>query len=54
MAMYEVFYASRLYDARKSIQRFKDNKYKKGIFSKKKSDEKAIRSLIGMNNGRKI
>ena len=53
MAMYEVFYAGRLYDARKSIQRFKDNKYKKGLFGKKKSDEKKIRSLIGMNNGRK-
>ena len=53
MAMYEVFYASRLYDARKPIQRFKDNKYKKNIFSKKKSDEKAIRSLFGMNKGRK-
>jgi len=53
MAMYEVFYAGRLYDARKSIQRFKDNKYKKGQFRKKKGDEKAIRSLFGMNNGRK-
>ena len=53
MAMYEVFYAARLYDARKSIQRFRENKYKKGIFGKKKSDEKKIRSLIGMNNGRK-
>jgi len=53
MAMYEVFYASKLYDARKSIQRFKDNKYKKGLFGKKKGDEKKIRSLIGMNNGRK-
>ena len=53
MAMYEVFYAGRLYDARKSIQRFRENKYKKGIFGKKKSDEKKIRSLIGMNNGRK-
>ena len=52
MAMYEVFYAGRLYDARKSIQRFKDNKYKKGLFGKKKGDEKKIRSLIGMNNGR--
>ena len=27
MAMYEVFYAGRLYDARKSIKRFKDNKF---------------------------
>jgi hypothetical protein len=53
MAMYEVFYASRLHDAIKPIQRFKDNKYKKNIFSKKKRDEEAIRSLFGMNNGRK-
>ena len=53
MAMYEVFYASRLYDARKPIQRFKDKKYKKNIFFKKKRDEEAIRSLFGMNKGRK-
>ena len=53
MAMYEVFYASKLYDARKSIKRFKENSYKKGFNSKKKSDEKKIRSVIGMNNGRK-
>ena len=53
MAMYEVFYASQLYDARNQSRRFKDNKYKKDIFSKKKRDEEAIRSLFGMNNGRK-
>ena len=53
MAMYEVFYASKLYDTRKAIKRFKEDDYKKGIFSKKKSDEDAIRSLFGMNNGRK-
>ena len=55
MAMYEVFYASRLYDARKSIQRFKDNKYKKDLFflKRKKKDEEAIRSLFGLNKGRK-
>lgn len=53
MAMYEVFYASKLYSAKKPIERFKKNKYKKGIFSKKKRDEKAIRSLFGMNKGRK-
>ena len=52
MAMYEVFYASRLYQSRKSIERFKKNKYLKGIFSKKKKDEEAIRSLISMNKGR--
>jgi len=55
MAMYEVFYASRLYDTRKAIKRFKEDDYKKkGLFKKKKSkDEDAIRSLFGMNNGRK-
>ena len=53
MAMYEVFYASKLYLTKKSIERFKKNKYKKNIFSKKKKDEEAIRSLFGMNNGRK-
>ncbi|MBD1168584.1 hypothetical protein IDH29_05345 [Pelagibacterales bacterium SAG-MED06] len=53
MAMYEIFYASKLYQTKKSIERFKKNKYKKGLFSKKKSDEKAIRSLFGMNKGRK-
>ena len=53
MAMYEVFYASRLYKTRKSIKRFKEDNYKKGLLSKKKSDEDAIRSLFGMNNGRK-
>ena len=53
MAMYEVFYASRLYDTRKAIKRFKEDDYKKGLFSKKKRDEDAIRSLFGMNDGRK-
>ena len=52
MAMYEVFYASRLYQSKKNIERFKENKYKKGIFSKKKKDEETIRSLISMNKGR--
>ena len=55
MAMYEVFYASRLYNTRKAIKRFKEDDYKKkGLLSKKKEkDEDAIRSLFGMNNGRK-
>ena len=53
MAMYEIFYASKLYEDRKSIKRFKEKDYKKGLFPKKKSDEKKIRSVIGMNNGRK-
>jgi len=66
MAMYEVFYASKLYETRKTINRFKENKYKskgitKGIkikgvdlvLSRKQKDEKAIRSLFGLNKGRK-
>jgi len=54
MAMFEIFFASRLYQARKSIERFKANKYKNNFFSKKKKkeDEDKIRSLFGMNNGR--
>ena len=55
MAMYEVFYLSRLYETRKAIKRFNENKYKKGLFVKykKKNDESKIRSLFSMNNGRK-
>ena len=46
MAMFEVFYASKLWYARKSVERYKENNYKK-------KDEKEIRSLFGMNKGRK-
>ena len=53
MAMFEVFYASKLWEDRKSIERYKENNYKKNLFSKKKKDEKAIRSLFGINKGRK-
>ena len=52
MAMYEVFYSSKLWYARKSLERYKENKYKKGLFSKRKKDEKEIRSLLGMIKGR--
>ena len=52
MAMYEVFYASKLWYDRKSLERYKKNNYKKGLFSKKKIDEKKIRSLFGINKGR--
>ena len=51
MAMYEIFFASRLYEDRKTINRFKENKYKR--VKKKEKDEEKIRSLIGMNDGRK-
>ena len=66
MAMYEVFYASRLYESRKAIERYKSNAYEKKksgilkkikinkkLFKKKKKDEETLRSLIGMNKGRK-
>ena len=53
MAMFEVFYASKLWEDRKSIERYKENNYKKNLFSKKKKDEKEIRSLFGINKGRK-
>ena len=65
MAMYEVFYASRLYESRKAIERYKSNTYEKKksgilkkikinkkLFNKKKKDEETLRSLIGMNKGR--
>ena len=52
MAMYEVFYASKLWYDRKSLERYKENNYKKSLFSKKKIDEKKIRSLFGINKGR--
>jgi len=52
MAMYEVFYAQKLWESRKSVERYKENNYKKGLFSKKRKDEKEIRSLFGVNKGR--
>ena len=53
MAMFEVFYAQKLWYARKAIERYKENNYKKNLFSKKKKDEEVIRSLFGINKGRK-
>ena len=53
MAMFEVFYASKLWNARKSLERYKINNYKKSMFIKKKKDENEIRSLLGINKGRK-
>ena len=53
MAMYEVFYAKKLWYARKSLERYKEDNYKKGLFHKRKTDEKEIRSLFGINKGRK-
>ena len=54
MGMFEVFYASKLWYARKSLERYKEDNYKKNFFSKKKKekDEKEIRSLFGINKGR--
>ena len=52
MAMYEVFYASNLWAAKNSIKRYKENNYSNNIISRKKTDEKKIRSLIGINKGK--
>ena len=51
MAMYEVFYAEKLWKAKKIIKRYEEDDYKNK--RKKVKDEDEIRSLIGMNNGRK-
>ena len=53
MAMFEVFYAQNLWSAKKNIERYKENNYKKSLLSWKKQDEQKIRSLFGMNKGRK-
>lgn len=53
MAMYEVFYASQLWNARKNIKRYKEKNYEKSFYSKKKIDEKKIRSLFGIKKGQK-
>ena len=55
MAMFEVFYAQKFWYSRKSLERYKENNYKKGFLDKNKKtfDEKEIRSLIGINKGRK-
>ena len=51
MAMYEVFYASQLWDAKEKINRYKKNEYHNNLLSRKKEDEKKIRSLLGMKKG---
>ena len=51
MGMYEIFYASKLYQTRNNIERFNNN-WKKSKF-RKKTDEKKIRSLFKLNKGRK-
>ncbi len=52
MAMYEIFYATQLWESRTAIERYKKNDYKQ-ILSRKKNDEKKIRSLLGMKKGQK-
>ena len=54
MAMYEVFFAKKLWYAKKSIERYKENNYNNvTVILLKQKDEKEIRSLIGINKGRK-
>ena len=53
MAMYELFYAEKLYAARKSLERYKNNwQNKNSKILHMKKDKKEINSLIGMNKGR--
>ena len=53
MAMFEVFYGSKLWYAKKDIERYKEDNYKGLNLFYKEKDEKEIRSLIGINKGRK-
>ena len=53
MAMFEVFYSSKLWYARKSIERYKKDDYIGAKLLFKKNDKKEIRSLFGVNKGRK-
>tara|TARA_Y100001970_G_scaffold271473_1_gene366809 strand:+ start:604 stop:1464 length:861 start_codon:yes stop_codon:yes gene_type:complete len=53
MAMFEVFYSSKLWYDRKSIERYKEDDYQGAKKIWKRSDEKKIRSLFGINKGRK-
>ena len=39
MAMYEVFFASRLYESKKSIERYKSDSYKMKIFGVIKNEK---------------
>ena len=50
MAMYEIFFVDSLRKNKKNLIRYKENKNTK--YLKKKMDEKKIRSLISMNEGR--
>ena len=51
MAMFEVFYSSKLWYARKALERYKKDEYE-GLPLRKKKDEKEIRSLLGLYKGR--
>ena len=51
MAMYEFLYIDRLRDGKAALLRYKEKKNSK--YLRKSADEKKIRSLISMNNGRK-
>ena len=53
MAMFEVFYSSKLWYARKSIERYKKDDYKGAKLLFKQKDKNEIRSLFGVNKGRK-
>ena len=52
MAMYEIFYLGKLKENKKYLARYKEN-WPNDYGFRKKKDEKAIRSLKGINKGRK-
>ena len=52
MAMFEVFYSSKLWYSRKALERYKKDEYKGESSFRKKKDEKEIRSLFGLLKGR--
>ena len=53
MAMFEVFYSSKLYYSKEAIERYKNDNYKGANALFRKKDKKEIRSLFGINKGRK-
>ena len=52
MAMFEVFYSSKLWYSRKALERYQKDEYKGKLPFRKKKDEKEIRSLFGLLKGR--
>ena len=54
MAMFEVFYSSKLWYARKSIERYKNNDYEGANLLFKKKDEKEISLCLVLTKVEKL